>query len=259
MSNKSLKNDRPEDEFSYIGKYISEVISTQMAPIKKVIETQQKVFTDALQYAQAPIIAIQKALSRYIYIQPWVFEFLLKSKVGESKYENDVSVDSLIANEEYIVYTRIQLSNKVSNPSIKISQNHLDALKELLQDVPQMLVNHTGQIILYEEIPKLQINGFDLPLKWDERFSIAKFMFSSEEGTSMPWMISDVVKAMGEDEIYSKDKHYDWLYEKIRQFSLAIEEKIGYEDFFAMADGGITLSPQYLFLIEKTHRFTQDE
>jgi len=202
-----------------------------------------------VKYLESPIEAIKKELSKYMYVQPWIFEFLLKAKVG-SKIESK-------AKKGYTIYTRLQENKKVTNPSIQVDKETIDALKRLLQNCPQTIVTHTGKIIFYEEVPKLEINGFPFPLKWDERYAIARYMFASEEGKHVPWMISEVLEGIGEKYIKS-DKQYDWLYERIRQFNIAIEKKIGYESFFIIASNGITLNEPYLFLLEKTHRIAQD-
>lgn len=150
------------------------------------------------------------------------------------------------------------MHKKVINPSINVDKPTINALKLILQNYPQTIVTHTGKIIFYEEVPKLEINGFALPLQWDERFAIAKYMFASKEGKHVPWMYSELLEGIGEKHIAKSEKQYDWLYERIRQFNLAIEKKIGYEDFFVVANNGITLNEPYLFLLKGTHRITQD-
>jgi len=187
-----------------------------------------------------------------MYVQPWVFEFLVKAKLGKAK-EN-------IGDRKgrYTIYTRLQMHKKVINPSINVDKPTLDALKVILQNYPQTIVSHTGKIIFYEEIPKLEINGFSLPLQWDERFAIAKYMFADEKGKHVPWMVGEMFEAIGEKLSIKKEDRYDWLYERIRQFNLAIEKKIGYEDFFVVANNGITLNEPYLFLLKDTHRIAQD-
>jgi len=202
-----------------------------------------------VKYLKSPNEAIKKELSKYMYVQPWVFEFLLEAKVGNKTESKDKG--------EYTIYTRIQENKKVTNPSIQVDGKTLDALKLLLSNYPQTIVTHTGKIIFYEEVPKLEINGFSLPLKWDERFAIARYMFATDEGKYVPWMISEVIEGIGEKYIKDEDQ-YDWLYERIRQFNIAIEKKIGYENFFVVAGNGITLNEPYLFLLEKTHRIAQD-
>ncbi|NLZ24487.1 hypothetical protein GX888_01950 [Candidatus Dojkabacteria bacterium] len=191
---------------------------------------------------------IQKQLSGYIFVQPWVFEFLLKAKIKSRRDSKD----------GYTIYTRLQENKKVVNPSIKIDKDSLDALKLLLKNYSQTIVTHTGKIIFYEEVPKLEINGFSLPLKWDERFAIARYMFATEDGEDVPWMFSEVLEGIGEKYYVKNKDQYDWLYERIRQFNIAIGKKIGYEDFFVIAGNGITLNEPYLFLLEKTHRIAQD-
>lgn len=150
------------------------------------------------------------------------------------------------------------MHKKVINPSIQVDKPTLDALKVILQNYPQTIVSHTGKIIFYEEIPKLEINGFSLPLQWDERFAIARYMFASDKGKHVPWMIGEIFEEIREEYSIKLDDRYNWLYERIRQFNLAIEKKIGYVDFFVVANNGITLNEPYLFLLKDTHRIAQD-
>lgn len=214
--------------------------------------SQQKILKKVIGRIESPIKAIQKSLSRYMYVQPWVFEFLVKAKLGKA---NENTGDR---KGRYTIYTRLQMNKKVINPSIQADKPTLDALKVILQNYPQTIVSHTGKIIFYEEIPKLEIDGFSLPLQWDERFAIAKYMFADEKGKHVPWMVGEMFEAIGEKLSIKKEDRYDWLYERIRQFNLAIEKKIGYEDFFVVANNGITLNEPYLFLLKDTHRIAQD-
>lgn len=209
---------------------------------------RQEISSSLVKYIKSPIKAIRNELSMYMYVQPWVFEFLLKAKIKSKSNSKD----------EYTIYTRLQENKKVVNPSIQIDKDSLDALKLLLKNYPQTIVTHTGKIIFYEDIPKLEINGFPLPLKWDERFALARYMFASKEGKNVPWMFSEVLEGIGEKYYVKNEDQYDWLYERIRQFNIAIARKIGYEDFFVVAGNGITLNEPYLFLLEKTHRIAQD-
>lgn len=220
--------------------------------LSEYIDSQRKIFNNVMDYIESPIKAIQKSLSRYMYVQPWIFEFLLKVKLGKKKDKKGNKKG------RYTIYTRLQMHKKVINPSINVDKPTINALKLILQNYPQTIVTHTGKIIFYEEVPKLEINGFALPLQWDERFAIAKYMFASEKGKHVPWMYSELLEGIGEKHIAKSKKQYDWLYERIRQFNLAIEKKIGYVDFFVVANNGITLNEPYLFLLKDTHRITQD-
>lgn len=220
--------------------------------IQDLLDTNKREVNKLLSYIESPIKAIQKSLSLYMYVQPWIFEFLLKVKLGKKKDKKGNRKG------RYTIYTRLQMHKKVINPSINVDKPTINALKLILQNYPQTIVTHTGKIIFYEEVPKLEINGFALPLQWDERFAIAKYMFASKEGKHVPWMYSELLEGIGEKHIAKSKKQYDWLYERIRQFNLAIEKKIGYEDFFVVANNGITLNEPYLFLLKGTHRITQD-
>lgn len=222
------------------------------ATLSEYLDSQRKVLKNVIDYIESPIKAIQKSLSRYMYVQPWVFEFLLKIKLGKAKK------NSPKRKGRYTIYSRLQMNKKVINPSIQVDKPTLDALKIVLQNYPQTIVSHTGKILFYEEVPKLEINGFSLPLQWDERFAIARYMFASENGKHVPWMIGEIFEEIHEEYSIKLDDRYNWLYERIRQFNLAIEKKIGYVDFFVVANNGITLNEPYLFLLKDTHRIAQD-
>lgn len=220
--------------------------------IQEVLDTNKRDINGIVSYIESPIKAIQKSLSRYMYVQPWVFEFLVKARLNKAKDKSETRKG------RYTIYTRLQMNKKVINPSIRVDKPTLDALKVILQNYPQTIVSHTGKIIFYEEVPKLEIDGFSLPLQWDERFAIAKYMFADEKGKHVPWMVGEIFEAIGEKLSIKKENRYDWLYERIRQFNLAIEKKIGYVDFFVVANNGITLNEPYLFLLKDTHRIAQD-
>ena len=83
------------------------------ATLSEYLDSQRKVLKNVIDYIESPIKAIQKSLSRYMYVQPWVFEFLVKARLNKAKDKSETRKG------RYTIYTRLQMNKKVINPSIR--------------------------------------------------------------------------------------------------------------------------------------------
>lgn len=187
---------------------------------------------------------ISDTLSHYIYVQPYVFKFLLTLSIALPIKAKDMDWK-----KDYFVATKKFHSKNRNQGFLHFVTDEVSAIaiNSLLRNKPQFMFPSKKGLPFDEKESILTIDGISIKIvRNDPRFKICKLLFGDEKLFGKQW---DIIKFIKKSKLENPDvieNYYKYLHPKVRHLNKKIAEIIGLNEVIDIDKNSIGINPSFL-------------